>query len=139
MSLSGPGWFCLFSPVLLWFGGMFKITDSVKGRKNSVFCKVVRMSKMRSLKRNCFLFLPFYVGERQTQRRKTTQETSNKNSVFGWVGQKWIFLLFENLQTLFMFPRGKGHFCRHYLLWLFQALLKRTQTGVSAGTGKAQK
>ena len=56
------------------FWGIFENTNRVTLCQNSVFAKFWGMSKMRLSKRKLhFLFLSFYVGEIETEKRKTNK------------------------------------------------------------------
>ena len=116
--------YLLILPEVIVFFDMFKITDSLKGRKNSDFQKLSGCLKWGFRKENGIFFCLVYVGERQTQRREykkgKLQQKTERFFFFLW--EKWIvqikaFVLFENCKTLFVFGRGKGHIREDDLLW----------------------
>ena len=69
-------------------------------------------------------FFPFYVGERQTEKKKNhgkLQKCAKKIVFWGWMGKsgfvKNVFF-WENLQsTLCVQKVEKGHVRQHYLFW----------------------
>ena len=86
----GPG-FALFFQIYNVYWGMFTNTNSVNWCPNSFFLKIVGMSKMRFLKRNCifFVFVLFYVEERKTEKRRNTKRKKAKEVFLRWSSKMW--------------------------------------------------
>ena len=106
---------------------MFRNTHSATVCQNSVFAKLSGCQNEVLEKKFAVLFLSFYVGDRETEKRKHTKWKKAQNPIkrvfFKVVIQKWKiekngFFFRKNCLPRFVSGREKNaHFRAHYQFW----------------------